>query len=76
MNIYIEVIILFILLFVFVGWRVWFVFTRWRLKRKYHPKLNISRRSEEYGEQRTDIRTDEGGESESPDTFVGDAGFN
>jgi hypothetical protein len=47
MNIYIEIVVILALLSFFVVWRLWYIYTQWRLKANYKPELNLSRRNKD-----------------------------
>jgi len=51
MNIYIEIVVILALLSFFVVWRLWYIYTQWRLKANYKPELNLSRRNQDATER-------------------------
>ena len=44
MKLYIEVLIIFVLMTMFVLWKLWYMFTTKRLIKKYNPEDNVSRK--------------------------------
>jgi len=47
MKIYIEVLMIFILMIIFILWRLWFTFSRWKLRRAYKPENDKARKGGE-----------------------------
>jgi len=47
MEIYLELVIVFALMIIFIIWRIWFSFSRWRLKRKYNPEKDLAKLAED-----------------------------
>ena len=82
MKIYIEFLIIFILIGIFLFWKVWFIWSKRRLNKKYKPendkgrkgtefRTNAKRNNWENGREREDPRAEELGTGKSTNDFNG-----
>jgi len=88
MKLYIELLVVAVLMVVFILWRLWFMLSRWRLKRKYKPENDKARKGGVFDkgaagrtEQRIDTASDDTVRPEQPEgrqllpkTAISDAG--
>ena len=47
MKIYIELVVIFVLMFIFIAWRVWFDRSKKKILKKYNPEDNISKKTQD-----------------------------
>lgn len=69
MKVYIEVVVILILLFIFLSWKLWETFSQKRLAKKYKPQNDKSRKGGTIDDWTAG--TEEQGITPEPPSFVG-----